>query len=89
MTFPSLAPSLARIALAIGVLAGPLLIAATPVAAGQPWTCVCNGVKKRYIASTRHCENKFKIPKGQGCTSKQYRSVYAPYCVKNGCTLAR
>jgi hypothetical protein len=80
---------LSRLVLAAAILASPLLLVATPVEAGQAWTCVCGGVKKRYIASTRHCEARNKIAKGQFCTSKQYRNVYAPYCAKQGCTLAR
>jgi hypothetical protein len=80
---------LTRLALAAAILAGPLLVVATPVAAGQPWTCVCGAVKKRYIASTRHCEFRNKLPKGKLCSMKQYRAVYTPYCVKQGCTLAR
>jgi hypothetical protein len=81
--------SFTRLTLAAAILATPLLVASTPVAAGQPWTCVCGAVKKRYIASTGHCEFRNKLPKGQLCSMTQYRAVYTPYCVKQGCRLAR
>ena len=56
--------------------------------AAQPWTCVCKGQKKRFLASTRHCERRFSIPKGKWCSREQFRKVYGPACAKQGCTLS-
>lgn len=79
---------------ALGCLALLLVTASTPLVlpvagaeAAQPWSCVCKGVKKRYLASTRHCEHQMKLPKGKWCSKEQYRAVYGPACRAQGCRL--
>ncbi len=59
----------------------------TPAEAAQPWSCVCKGEKKRFLASTRHCEKRMGLAKGQWCSKKQHRAVYGPACMKRGCQL--
>jgi hypothetical protein len=79
-----------RIGLALAVcaaLASPLPLA-TPADAAQPWTCICKGEKKRFLASTRHCETQLKLAKGQWCSQAQFRAVYRPACAAKQCRLA-
>ena len=78
---------LAGLTLAIGLLADGARLAPVTAEAAQPWTCICNGAPKRNLASTRHCENKFGLPKGQSCNWWQWRKVYAPACRESGCYL--
>jgi hypothetical protein len=59
----------------------------TAAAAAQPWWCTCKGTPKRFLASTRHCEFQFKLPRGQSCTKRQYTRVYGPACAEMGCKL--
>ena len=79
---------IATAAVGAGVFLGVTLITPTPAEATQPWYCVCKGEKKRFLASTRHCEVKMGLPKGQWCTNSQTRAVYTPACAKMGCKLA-
>ena len=58
-----------------------------PAHAAQPWYCVCKGVTKRYLASTRHCEVQSNVPKGKWCTKAQWKAVYGPACAEKGCKL--
>ncbi|MEQ1650152.1 MAG: hypothetical protein ABL898_16345 [Hyphomicrobiaceae bacterium] len=74
-------------ALAAGVLMGHGAVTAPGASAAQPWTCICDGKPKRHLASTRHCEHKMSLPKGQWCTTAQFRKVYGPACRKEGCSL--
>jgi hypothetical protein len=71
----------------------------TPTAeAGQPWSCTCNGVTKRFIASTKACEinlprNKryLKVPGGRRllsqCTRPEFISWNKKACASEGCSL--
>jgi len=61
---------------------------ASPARAAEPWSCICHGVTKRFLASTRHCEFQLKLQKGQWCTKEQFRKVYGPACRQEGCKLA-
>lgn len=58
-----------------------------PTEAAQAWSCICNGERKRYLASTRHCEFKNDLPKGAWCSAAQWRAVYGPACREKGCVL--
>ena len=75
-------------ALGAAVYAGPTLLAVTEAHAAQAWYCICQGEKKRFLASSRHCEYVMNVPRGQSCTRNQTRKVYAPACVKQGCKIA-
>ncbi len=76
-----------RFALGAAALAGAGVFVSSPVEAAQAWSCICDGTRKRYLASTRHCEFKNNLPKGRSCNVAQWRSVYGPACRKNGCVL--
>jgi len=69
------------------IFVGATLEAVTPVMAGQPWHCICNGQDKRFVASTRHCEYQMGVPRGKSCTEAQWRRVYRPACAEMGCQL--
>lgn len=75
-------------ALGAGAYVGPTVLAVGPAQAAQAWYCICKGEKKRFLASTRHCENQQHIAKGRSCTASQMRAVYGPACAKKRCTLA-
>jgi hypothetical protein len=73
------------------------VLTATTAHAGQPWSCVCNGQSKRYVASTHACEAA--LYKGTGrrvhegfklfvpaCTRTQFRAWNRRSCAKMGCT---
>jgi hypothetical protein len=78
-------------------------IAATMLAgpgakAGQPWSCICDGQPKRFIASTYACE--FDRYKGSGravrqggkllvprCTAPQFRAWNRRACASEACTM--
>ncbi len=78
---------LACAVLVAGLQLGQMMPLVSSAEAAQAWTCLCKGDKKRFLASTRHCENQMKLPKGQFCTKAQYKSVYGPACAKKGCRL--
>jgi hypothetical protein len=76
-----------RTTLSVGTFLGLTAAFGSHVRAAQPWSCICDGERKRYLASTRHCEVKSKLPKGEWCGPAQWRAVYGPACRKNGCVL--
>ncbi len=76
------------VALVAGAYAGQTLLSDTRADAAQAWYCTCKGEKKRFLASTRHCEVQMKLAKGAFCSKAQIRSVYGPACAAKGCTLA-
>lgn len=84
----NLARILACALLASAAYAAPGLVVTDRAEAAQAWYCICKGEKKRFLASTRHCEFKMKIAKGEFCTKDQYKTVYGPACAEKGCTLA-
>jgi hypothetical protein len=66
--------------------------------AGQPWSCICDGQPKRFIASTYACETS--LYKGTGrtvrqggkllvprCTVPQFRAWNRRACASAGCSL--
>ena len=55
-----------------------------PVEAGTPYTCLCEGKKKRFIGTTYFCGHR--KPK---CTSKEYRSFREQGCAESKCTVPR
>lgn len=66
------------------------------VNAGQPYTCVCKGKEKRFIASTHMCEKDLHkasdMPVARGfkllvapCTRAQFRAWKWRACRSNGC----
>jgi hypothetical protein len=67
--------------------AGMLGAVSAPVDAAQAWSCTCDGQKKRFLASTRFCEKRSGIPKGEWCSRPQWRAVYGPACREKGCRL--
>lgn len=73
--------------LAMGLHTGQALLPSAGAEAAQAWWCVCKGQKKRYLASTRHCELQMGVPKGKWCSKAQYRKVYGPACREQGCRL--
>ena len=73
-----------------------LLVFAPAAEAGQPWSCICDGKPKRYIASTHMCEKdlykKSKKPVAQGfkllvpaCTRAQFIAWNTRACKQEGC----
>jgi hypothetical protein len=70
----------------------------TSAHAGQPWSCICDGQPKRFIASTYACEfdrykdsgrrvrqgSKLLVPR---CTAPQFRAWNRRACASEGCTL--
>ena len=80
-------------AVAIGVVS---MLVASSAQAGQPWSCVCDGKTKRYIASTHMCEKELhkrsKKPVAQGfkllvpaCTRAQFISWNTKLCKRQHC----
>jgi hypothetical protein len=64
-----------------------LSLYASGASAAQPWTCICKGEPKRFLASTRHCETRSGLAKGEWCGKQQFRAVYGPACAAKGCKL--
>lgn len=74
---------------------GAMLFA--PVAqAGQPWSCVCKGKPKRFIASTNKCGIDLLTAAGKSippggrlrvarCNSSQFRVWNSKACKQEGC----
>jgi hypothetical protein len=73
-------------------------LSANSAHAGQPWSCICDGSPKRFIASTYACESS--LYKGTGrrvhegfklfvpaCTAPQFRAWNRRACTRIGCTL--
>ena len=72
------------------------MLLALSAEAGQPWSCICDGKPKRYIASTHMCEKdlhrKSKKPVAQGfkllvpaCTRAQFIAWNTRACKQEGC----
>ncbi len=81
---------------AVMLAAAALLTTAETANAGQPWSCSCNGVNKRFIASTHACEwsqskNKnVKLARQLSpCTRAEFVGWNRKACVQEGCTLPR
>ncbi len=84
-------------ALLAGGAAGLVALAFAPAAeAGQPWSCLCQGKPKRYIASTHMCEKDLhktsKKPVAQGfkllvpaCTRAQFMAWNTRACKLQHC----
>ena len=84
----------ARFALSLLMGAVALLAHTGSADAGQPWSCMCNGTMKRFIASTRACE--WQQPKNKSvrlmrqltrCTRAEFIDWNAKACRSEGCTL--
>lgn len=69
-------------------LAFAALIAASalpePASAGTPYTCLCEGKKKRSIGSTYFCGHR-----KPSCTRKDYNAFREKACAAQGCSVAR
>jgi hypothetical protein len=64
-------------------------ISTTEAAAGTPWSCVCNGKPKRFIASTRICEHQLAAANGKkvrACTTEQFKAWNRKACKQEGCS---
>ena len=68
----------------VGSFATPALLTGTVAHAAQPYYCVCNGEKKRFLASTRYCEHQNNVKQ---CSPRQYNAVYSKACKEVGCRL--
>ena len=83
---------LSRMAAGTAVIAGAwaaaTLVAVPHAEAAQAYYCTCKGVKKRFLASTRHCEVALQLPKSRTCGKTQFRVIYGLACAKQGCKLA-
>ena len=66
--------------------------------AGQPWSCLCKGVAKRFIASTNACEKSQPknnpavfSPTGRRvltpCTQSEFKAWNRRACEQEGCRL--
>ena len=84
------------------IVAASLAIFSTvPTAeAGQPWSCMCDGVKKRFIASTKACEwsqpknrSLVNTPGGmrllKACTRSEFVDWNRKACAAEKCTLPK
>ena len=84
--------SVNRVAILAGLVAvawaGAALVAAPRAEAAQAYYCTCKGEKKRFLASTRHCEVALKLSKSRTCSKTQFRVIYGLACAKQGCKLA-
>jgi hypothetical protein len=73
------------------------MLTTTTAHAGQPWSCMCDGQSKRYVASTHACE--VSLYKGTGkhvhegfklfvpaCTRTQFRAWNRRACARVGCS---
>jgi hypothetical protein len=65
----------------------PSFVLGTAANAAQAWSCICDGERKRFLASTRFCEKQSKLAKGKSCGVSQWKSVYGPACEAKGCKL--
>ena len=70
------------VALAAGAFLAATLMTASSAAAAQPYYCLCKGEKKRFLASSRHCELQHKV---KSCSSRQFKSTYTKACQEMGC----
>lgn len=61
-------------------LAIPLIV--TTAQAAQPYSCICDGVKKRFLASTRMCEKQANV---KSCSAAQFAAFNKRACKANGC----
>jgi hypothetical protein len=83
---------------AIGL--GLFITTAPSAEAGQPWSCSCNGVTKRFIAATKACEwsqpkNRHLVNKPGGrrllkaCTRPEFVAWNRRACAQEKCTLPK
>jgi hypothetical protein len=84
--------------IASGLAFAATILPATSAQAGQPWSCMCDGSPKRFIASTYACEvdrykgtgrtvrqgGKLLVPR---CTAPQFRAWNRRACASEGCGL--
>jgi hypothetical protein len=95
MTKRAKVKSLRAVTVAIAVLAGVGTVAPS-AEAGQPWSCVCQGKPKRFIASTKACE--WRLPRNKplvnkpgalrllsACTSNEFEAWNRKACKQEGC----
>ena len=68
----------------VGSFATPAILTGTVAHAAQPYTCICNGEKKRFLASTKYCERQNNV---KSCSQQQYNATYTKACKANGCRL--
>ena len=91
-----------RLTVVMSIVAASLAVFATiPTAeAGQPWSCLCDGVKKRFIASTKACE--WSQPKNRSlrntpggmrlltsCTRSEFIAWNRKACIQEKCSLPK
>jgi hypothetical protein len=60
----------------------PTLLTVTEARAAQAYYCVCNGEKKRFLASTRYCEHQNNV---KSCTQAQFNATYTKACKSMSC----
>ena len=75
---------LRALALTSAALVGVSSLPAPTAHAGTPYTCVCEGKKKRSIGSTYFCGHR-----KPACTTKEYNAFRKDACAAKGCTVAR
>ena len=66
----------------LSVLAGGAVLTVASALAAQPYTCVCKGDKKRFLASSRYCEHQYEV---KSCSKAQYQVTYGKACHEMGC----
>jgi hypothetical protein len=76
--------SVARAVLVLMFSVVALALLPTPVSAGTPYTCRCEGKTKRFIGGTYFCGHR-----KPECTYKQYIEFRARACASQNCTVAR
>lgn len=79
---PVIFSSILSASLFVGSFAVPVFLTGGIAHAAQPYSCICNGEKKRFLASTKHCERQHNV---KSCSQKQYNATYTKACKANGC----
>jgi hypothetical protein len=77
---------------AVALTACMLPMLASTAEAGSPYTCICDGQKKRFIAGTHSCEvirdhgKNIGLYKHRPCSDREYRSWHRDACAESKCT---
>jgi len=85
-----------KIGLVVMLAVGAMMMFVPVAEAGQPWSCVCKGKPKRFIASTHMCEKDLHklsakpVAKGfkllvPACTRAQFVAWNTKACRMQGC----
>ena len=74
------------VAIGLGASCLGAALASSTAEAAQPYWCLCNGAKKRFLASTHKCEHDHHV---KLCSAAQFRDFNRQACASNNCTTIR